>query len=304
MATGWGQTQSDSFCTYPKILEIDKNFDVLCISINRIRLHHFCVNKYLVLPAVLLLSAGSLSASQIVWSQDFEGMTPGQPPSGPGITPTQPAGSQTIVVNDFTEVADPFGPEGNHSLMMEKTETGPHVGVLYEFGSTYSSGVFTLDAYTYFENPGFTQPLLSLVFYNGTISDRTIGAWMWISDTAIHVIDGPSATVRSAFSVWTRNSAQQLQVTFTDESTFSVYIDGELISLSGETVFDYYGVDAVGADRVVIAIADSATNEARVFIDNLSLQAEPIPEPAAVALIGVMGAFTLMLMKRKRAIAR
>lgn len=275
------------------IVEIDKSLDVLCIPSLEKAGHSCLMKKALFLPFLLAFVQPGFAG--IIWTQDFQSQTPGSAPSGTGISTIIPAGAQVTVLDDETTVTDPFGPTGNHSLMLEKTENGPHPKAIFTFGQSYSAGVLTLDAYS-FSNPSLDAPLISITLYNGDAgSSSNIGAWLWLGGTGLTVQDG--ATARTAANVWDLNQAGEIKVEFFTNSTFSVSIDDEMITIGGKTAFSYFRSSVTGADRVQISIGETARTKSRVFVDDLSLSVA-IPEPGAVVLMGLAGGALFMFSRK------
>lgn len=225
----------------------------------------------------------NLRADTVVWSQNFDSMTPGSPPSGTNIVVEGNNGSNQIVkiVDSGTTPTNPMST--NNSLMLEKTGGSGHVGVYFNSIPETTAGILTLDVYPISEI-NFTKPYLSLYTYDNKTGGN-IGTYITISGTnALANVGGTSYKTNA--TGWTLNSINQIKIEFFDNNTYNVYINDNLLSFPtwGTNVSYYTNTFSGGIERIRVAIANSAQTEDRVFVDNIVLT---IPEPSTVVLGGM-----------------
>lgn len=233
----------------------------------------------------------------VIWTQDFQTQTPGAAPSGPGITQNSNGSTRLIsVVDSTTNPADPFGPAGNLSLVLEKTSTGTtsSPNIYFNLPET-TAGILTFNAYSYQSSPDWDNPLLTVYMNDGS----NIGVFALFDINNSTVV--PSSGARTATNAWAVNSVNRVKIEFFDNQTYSISINDILLSFPTiGTVVPYYGA-ATSLDTLRIGIQDNARTEARVFVDNFVLTA--VPEPGSVALLGI-ASIAILLVKRHKMVNR
>lgn len=248
----------------------------------------------------LVAPLSTMQAASILWSEDFQAQTPGVSPSGAVIT--GPA-SKSIVVDSTTSVTDPFGPAGNRSLMMEKTQNGgtymPRVEWTIPVASEFR---ISFDAYTVFDiGAGLDKPILNIFAYKDTTA--LIGPRFWVQEAGALVL-GDGASLLTVTGVWTHNQVNHFDLEIFEDDTYSLSINGTLMQATvGDITKDRFAFNSspeggLDINRFQVSIADSGRVGARVFVDNLVM----IPEPSTVALTA-FGLIAGLLSWRKRRIA-
>ncbi|MBE2204968.1 MAG: PEP-CTERM sorting domain-containing protein [Chthoniobacterales bacterium] len=238
----------------------------------------------------------------VLWSENFQGMTSGStppvqaPPASVGInniTANITGTNRTIVTDAGTSPVDPFGGAGNKSLMFEKTGTGSSSSP-YFFATVPETtlGILTFDLYTVNDGGSFTTPIFTFYTYDGG-NWSNIGAFVNIFATSITAFSG--TTAKTASSVITANTANQVSLEFFANSTYTVKVNGSAVSFSGTTVLSYYSGSASSIDRVRMGSQDTSNTKSRVFVDNIVL----VPEPGTCILLGLAG-MAFLLNRRKR----
>lgn len=249
--------------------------------------------KHLLILPIAVFTLVSNLAAQVIWSQDFQSMTAGIAPSGPGISVQGTNGTTQIikVVDSGTTPADPFGPSTNKSLLFEKTGGTQQINVAFAVPQTLA-GVITFDAYSYMSSPDWDTPLLSIYTFDAS---NNIGTLMTISGTNATV---GTPTVYNQTNVWTLNQANQVKIEFFTNNTYNVYINNSLLSFPtiGSNIPYYSSAFTNGITSIRIGTANTLQKESQVYFDNIVLS---VPEPASTALLGLAALLFLILMKRR-----
>lgn len=184
--------------------------------------------------------------------------------------------------------------------MLEKTATGldqiPRV--TWELPSI-STGIFSFDVYTP-KGGEFNYPFMALFWTTGTLVTNTnTGVRFWAGDNGVLTV-GDGSSLRAVSGAWSFNETRHLEVELFDDSTYSISIDGDLVTwmdgTTAKTRFAFQEGTLASSDlsHVQFAIASSSLVGSRFFIDDLVV----IPEPSTYLLFS--GAIILGVALRYR----
>jgi hypothetical protein len=263
--------------------------------------------------------AGAADAAAIIGPETFEsGATYNWSNAG--------GGDPNVIVSQLgssTTPPDPFGPSGNHSLMIEDMSTSSNARVSWWNHSASATGKGTLSADLYSSGTGVSSPsgtpymviyagnnpnMSSVPSSNSFMPTAAQAFYLYTSNTSLYVSDGSSAPQLD--NTWTVGMPYQVTLNFDYAAkTFS----GTLTDLDvpnstaplkkgTQTTFafasGYNAVTYTSIDAIDIIAGFSTNNNSRVVVDNLTLA---VPEPTTAALLGLGGLG--LLMRRRRTAA-
>ncbi len=218
----------------------------------------------------------TLNASAFTFSNDFQSDTPGQLPATPPFFNNY--GTVFVVDGTTTTPSDPFGPEGNQSLLIWNDAVDETPRVTWAFGETVTNGILTFDAYV----PSGAFGTWRMYLYEGTTSNLRVSLGA-NTTTQLVVSDGAGSGTVSDFPQ--ADTVFHYRVEFSN-GEYSLWINEVAISIAGETVFDLRNGSNV--DRLLFLSGANASTNTQLFIDNVSFTS--IPEPSHYALfVGVLG---------------
>jgi hypothetical protein len=260
--------------------------------------------------------SGALCASTIVtWDFQDDAYTAGSSPSGAGISLANVSGgNQVLVVGPSSTPADPFGGAGNKSLYIQRATADSSTPTLqlnvpgYTIADPLTSGTVSFDLFADTITNGRGSIEVNLGTMNSatsagransfaafqinmsTANAGTIGRISYFSNTT-----SGGAITASEFLVPT-DTAVNISISWAaggPSPTYSIYVNGIHALTSDFTVPSVAGLNAIRFTTV------NGTTDINYYVDNITVAASPIPEPAhASALLATAAAcFTL---KRRR----
>ncbi len=241
--------------------------------------------------ALSLLFSTALGAYTL--STDFQSDTVGSGPAGATLTN---ATGRIMIVDNQSAAADPFGPAGNHSLVLQTPVKGAIPRVTYAIPNL-TSGVLSLSAWSVMNGTDFNNPYFRIYFYGPNSGEIGI-ALGWKGNDLQIVSRNAGGTVTYTISdLWTSNTANDLSISFADQA-FSLTLNGTLVETSDGISSFAFRDSITSLARMEFAIADTGNAGTRVFIDNFTLTTV-IPEPSPVAML-LTGAAGIAFWTRRR----
>jgi hypothetical protein len=279
----------------------------------------------LVRPFAAGLIAGLLAATvqaQVLLNENFNDDAVGSIPNTVDVVlgDNPPAtGSDVEVVGPGSSYTDPFGPAGNHSLVLDNYNGGssfpndwPFVSWNNELGqpgTRYRHGTVEFDLYL--KNDGPAAPNTKFWTYVDLRLGFDVSLPNTVADTIIYgnfrVQDGVSyyffeaATAPSNGHPLLADTPVHVKYTILPDETYTLEVNGNFVEKAGSKFVPWkatgpnagFNVFAIGA-----AFGPNNLTAEPFYIDNLVITA--IPEPTSLVLVGLALTNVGMLLRRRR----
>lgn len=257
-----------------------------------------------ILFSLLSCSSVMVSAQAFTFFEDFESVAAGGFPSGSGypagVTVTRDhQGVQRIVqvVDSNSNPADPFGPTGNHSLLIARPTGGSGIPRASWRTPDFidGKGEVSFKLLIGDERAGISQAsTVNLFIASGSIATNAIAGVLSFSNRNLSIwVDGTSAGNATMTNAINYDEEVTVRV-MVMEDKFSVFLNDTIVELSGRTEFDFRSTFAYdNINYVQFASAWNADTNTYFYIDDLAISS--IPEGATLGLmfgatlVGLMG---------------
>lgn len=221
------------------------------------------MKRFVFISLSALLAATNLHTAENVLSVDFSDEDPDAPPLS---ALTEGLSGQVTVVDGKSLPPDPFKPDENKSLKLEKVfPHDPIPRATWQFPNC-SAGTLSFRAYL-IQNESFSDPMLNIFLMEETV--EKIGPDIYFTKDEVAVRDGDDS--RRYPNIWNAETSIDVQITFYPDKTYSLEIGGEPFP-EKDTRFSFRYKDLQELNAVQFAIADGVRSEAMVFVDDISMQ--------------------------------
>ena len=218
----------------------------------------------------------ALGADRTLYS-DFSDTPTGQSPDGMKPTGGSSPGKNVRVAAGDSIPADPFGPQGNRSLMMEKTEGEAPIALFQakqglrkgDLGLRYfpdASGDFATPSRAFFGLQGQGETALMLQALGGRFFYINEKGNAMAFDQSLNEREGNAVVISFDLSA----------------GTFTGSLNGTPLTKGDQTAFPLRIVPAQ-IDEVLLRVSTNGGPVGRAFFDDISLSGEPVTELAAVS---------------------
>jgi len=216
---------------------------------------------------------GSLFA--FTFSTDFSKDVPDAPPTGAVLSGTS-IGSVIKVVDASTAPEDPFGIDGNKSLLFEKNEEGLNEipKAQWENLPDLTAGKLTFTVLSIKEAAGI---FVSPVFVANLSQNGKNGVMAGLAGDSLILRDGKSNVYVKG--VWLPNEPNTFEIAFSVPSqTYTVKLNGEPVKTAdGKSEFSFNTNITSGFNQLGFSVADFSNRSTRVFLDKFEVTAETTP---------------------------
>lgn len=208
-------------------------------------------------------------------STDFSKDAPDAVPQGVVVSGTS-TGSVIKVVDASTAPEDPFGVEGNKSLLFEKNEEGISIipKAQWEDLPNLTTGKLTFTVLSLKEAAGiFTSPVLvANLSENGKN-----GVMAGVAGDNLLIRDGKSNIYIKG--VWLPNEPNVIELSFSvPDQTFMLKVNGvEVKDEGGKAEFAFNAKITGGFNQLGFSVADFSNRSTRAFLDKFELTDETRP---------------------------
>lgn len=217
-----------------------------------------------------LVVAGVLPclAADALLSVNFQDETPGAPPSSAENNKPE----VVSVAGGATTPSDPFGPEGNHSLILQKQ--GEDLTVIPRATWTFEDtggGVLSFKGWTV-ENEELKTPLLCVLLFQDQLqsSSESSGPIFHFGGNTVFIRE-PDGEKNYPMR-WRVGEENSVVVRFSPDKTYTLEINGEPIP-DAAARFHFKGhPDTI--NRIQFTIADRRPFAAQSFVDDIVLKKE------------------------------
>jgi len=195
-------------------------------------------------------------------------------------------GRRIIVVDENTAPPDPFGVEGNRSLLIEQnSSSNPAATVQWNLPDKLTLGSVKFSAYSLNDDDQFNKPRGNIYLYQGS----TIGVNLTWNEAGALKLSGRLSPTGAYESLtlgadWSLDQAHEVEIVLLGNESISIYLDGVLLSLkdSEQSVF-YWKEGITHFDNIRVANPGSSNVGSQVFFDDLKIAS--IPEPGSLSMM-------------------